>query len=340
MSASSAYAPSRPGWLRDEDELPHSPPDVPLWCENYLSYAYSPEVEVGIYFHMCHRGDPQELWDEKFVVALPDDEYLVAKAFSPGYGTRGPRPCAVSFECDEPFVQWTKRFNGAARLVSGNELRSAPLADGLHVPVDLELRCRAMSPPYDFGGEKLDQSWGTGHYEQHHEVSGRLTFDGRTVALAGTGLRDHSWGPRDYAQIGSTIWIHGQFPDSGRSFMAVHVSGRPPREPFTYAVTSDRESVRAATASGVRTLTNRAAANEAYEIELSCAGERAAIRAEVLKSVDMAFIGPSEIGIGNHREPGVNHDYIESFTRFEWDGEVGYGATDVSIELTERRHPE
>jgi hypothetical protein len=119
--------------------------------------------------------------------------------------------------------------------------------------------------------------------------------------------------------------------------MAVHVSGRPPREPFTYAVRSDRESARPATAGGVRTLTNRAAANDGYEIELSSDGERALIRAEILKSVDMAFIGPSEIGIGTHRQPGVNHDYVESFTRFEWDGEVGYGATDVSIELTERR---
>ena len=323
----------RPGWVSDEDELPHAPPEIPLWCENYLAYMYDPGAGVGVYAHMCHRAGPPELWDEKFVVALPDDRFLVAKSFSPGYCDGGPVTAALSLRCSDPFRTWRLVFHGAARLVAGDELRSGPVTDGLHVPVELDLELIAFSPAYDFGGEKLDQSWGTGHYEQHHRASGVLRFAGESIALSGTGLRDHSWGPRDYSQIGSTLWVHGQFPESGRSFMTVLVTGRPPRPPFSHSVVSDGDSVVPVAVTGVVPRASRTDADSAYAFSLALPdGRVSTVQAEVLRSIDMAFIGPSEIALGTHSGRDVNHAYIESFTRFEWDGEVGYGATDVSIE--------
>jgi hypothetical protein len=285
---------------------------------------------------MCHRCGPPELWDEKFVVALPDDRFLLVKAFSPGYADPGPATAAVSLECVEPFTRWRQRFRGAARLVSGAELRSRPVGDGAHVPVELDLACEAFSPAYDFGGESLDQSWGTGHYEQHQRVTGELVVDGERFELEGTGLRDHSWGPRDYAQIGSTVWVHGQFPGSRRAFMAVYVAGQPPRPPFAYAVVSDGRSIAPVTATGIEPRARRAQADEPYAFELTGPDGVASIRAEILTSIDMAFIGPMEIALGTHRGADINHAYVESFTRFEWDGEIGYGATDVGIQLPER----
>jgi hypothetical protein len=331
-TAAALGASGRPGWLSDADELPHVPPGVPLWCENYLSYVYAPTAGIGIYLHMCHRGGHPDLWDEKFVVSLPDDRFLLAKSFSPGYPDRGPVTAALSLRCEEPFRVWTQCFRGAARLLEGGELRSAPVSDGVHVPVQLELQCHAFSPAYDFGGEKLDQSWGTGHYEQHHRAAGELRVGEEVFAVEGTGLRDHSWGPRDYRQIGSTVWAHGQFPNSGRSFMAVLVSGRPPRPPFTYSVISDGGSVVPVSARGIEARTRRAQADEDYTFELVGPDGTSTIRARIERSIDMAFVGPTEIALGTHRGPEVNHAYVESFTRFEWDGEVGYGATDVSIE--------
>jgi hypothetical protein len=336
MSSVSQLEPiGRPAWLSDEDELPHRPPEIELWCENYLMYAYAPASDIGMYVHMCHRAGPPELWDEKFVVALPDDRFLVAKAFSRGYGDRGPVTAGAALSCHEPFRVWDMEFRGAARLVSGEELRSGPLTDGLHVPVELDLTCRAFSPAYDFGSDKLDQSWGTGHYEQHLLLDGELRFGGAALPFNGTGLRDHSWGPRDYAKIGSTVWVHGQFPASGRSFMAVQVHARGGKPPFAYAVVSDGRSVVPVTASGLLPRLSRAQVDEDYAFELAGPAGSSSLTARILKSVDMAFIGPAEIALGTHRGHGVNHAYIESFTRFVWDGEVGYGATDVSIELEE-----
>jgi hypothetical protein len=329
----SSSATGRPAWLRDEDELPHAPARTPLWCENYLAYAYSPATQTGIWTHMCHRGGPPELWDEKFLVALPGDRYLAAKAFSPGYGDGGPRTCSLSIRCQEPYRRCAISYRGAARLITGAELREAPVADGEHVPVELELECHALGPAYDFGEEKLDQSWGTGHYEQPFRCRGQLEYGGERIELDGTGLRDHSWGPRDYAQIGSTAWIHGQFPESGRTFMAVMVTGKPPRPPFRYAVVGDAQRVEPSTVSGLPILTRRDDAATGYELDLEAGGAPQRVTAEIVGSLDMAFIGPAEIALGRHRGPGVNHDYVISFTRFEWGGEVGYGVTDRTIEL-------
>jgi hypothetical protein len=322
----------RPDWLRDADELPHAPEDVPLWCENYLTYMYAPEAGIGVWTHMCHRGGPPERWDEKFLVALPDGRVLAAKAIGPGYPEGGPRTCALGLRCEEPYRRWTMRFDGDARALTGNELFDAAVADGEHVPVELQLECRALGPAYDFGEQHLDQSWGHGHYEQPLAYTGHVSIDGgASFELWGMGMRDHSWGPRDYAQIGSTAWIHGQFPDSGRTFMAVAVTGKPPRPAFTYAVTGDATLTERASVEALPLLADAdgAAAGETYELELN----GSAIRAEVLTTLRMAFVGPTEIALGKHRGARVNHDYLISFTRFEWDGEIGYGVTDRTVEL-------
>ena len=250
----------------DRDELPHEPGDVPLWCENYLSYVHDPEREVCAWMHLCHRPGEPSLWQETLLVALPGDRFLAAKAISPGIVDRGVGVSGITYVCEQPFREWTKRFEGGARLVSGEELRAGPLGDGLHVPVEMELSCRSISPAFDFGAEKLDQEWGHGHYEQHQQVSGTLRYGGETIEISGTGLRDHSWGPRDYNRIGSTSWIHGQFPESGRSFMVVLVTGTPPAEPFSHAVISDGETITRVEASGVPTATDASQAAEGFEL--------------------------------------------------------------------------
>ena len=324
---------ARPAWLRDIDELPHAPEPVPLWCENYLTYLWAPDTGVGVWTHMCHRGGPPERWDEKVLIALPDGRVLAAKAIGPGHlgdAPTGPRTCALSLCCEQPYRRWTMTFDGDARLLTRAELHEQPVADGEHTPVRLQLDIEALGPAYDFGEQHLDQSWGHGHYEQPLSYKGTIQVgDEEQITLAGTGLRDHSWGPRDYAQIGSTAWIHGQFPTSGRTFMAVAVTGRPPRPQFTYAVAGDAERCERATVGALPLIGDEGDVHAPYELELN----GTLIRAEVLDTVRMAFVGPTEIALGRHRGERVNHDYLIAFTRFQWEGEIGYGVTDRTVEL-------
>lgn len=327
--------PLRPDWLTDADEMPHDHEGVsPAWSENYLSYVWSPSNAIGIYVHLCCRPGTPTVWDEQLQIVLPGDRYLVSKGMSPGRIENGPSVCGISFYCDEPYKQWTKRFQGGARLVSGEEMRAGPLKDGEHIPVEIELVYEAMSPPFDFGTGTLDQAWAAGHYEQHHRVSGWITFAGERHEIKGTGLRDHSWGERHYSEIGASNWLHAQFPDSGRSLMVVLVTGKPPKSQFTYACVSDGETVSPVRPSELPVAKNLADTETSFEFELTTEeGTTSTVKATIINSFRAALVGASEIALGTFQFPGASHHYIDAFSRFEWDGEVGYGIIERTVDL-------
>lgn len=325
-------------WLTPADELPHARGEDPLWCENYLAYVHSPDTGVSIYLHLCRLPWPGDQWDEVVYVVLPDGRVLAAKSISPPRAD-GPMDVTVngvSIAAEQPFERIGITYTGAARLVDAAELDAGPLTDGLHVPLDFRLTATAMSPPYDFGGERIDQEWAHGHYEQHMRLEGELRYgDEPPIAIAGTGLRDHSWGPRDYEKIGTTTWLHAQFPESGRHLMAVRVTGIPPKPEFTLAVCGDGHSVEAVATSDLPLAATVGDALTDYELELDGgAGRSGRVVAEVLAATRCGFLGKSQLVVGNHHTPDINHDYIDGFTKFTWDGEVGYGITERSVDRT------
>jgi hypothetical protein len=89
------------------------------------------------------------------------------------------------------------------------------------VAVQLALDWRGVSPVW--GGEprrrRTDGGWeparlgdpatqfARGHFEQHGTVEGTLRIADRRYALRGSGLRDHSWGPRFWQNTGYYRWL-------------------------------------------------------------------------------------------------------------------------------------
>jgi len=339
---------NRPSWLQESDEYPHTVETIPLWTENYMTYLYDPAAGIAVCFHLCHRSDKPSLWEEICVISLPNDQHLVAKNFNVGREERGVSLGGVSFICEEPFLKWTKRFRGAARLVSSNELRAGPLTDGLHVPVDLELKAAAFGPPYDFGAKKLKTTWGHGHYEQALALSGQLSFGGKTIKLKGTGHRDHSWGARDYRTLGGrTAWGHGQFP-SGRWFGFVNAPGLPPAEPMVHAVAGDSGQANKVEISGYPAANSFVQAEKDFEMKLTDANGISTVHAKILTSWVWCFTsdapggvisqsserpGPPELCMGNHAAPVANHYVVEAFARYDWKGETGYGLVERTVFL-------
>jgi hypothetical protein len=344
----SVVSPTRPVWLRDADELPHGVVDMDRWVENYLSYIWSPQSQVGVWLHLAHvpgDGDLPTLWDEVISIALPGDRTLFARGFSEGSVEHGDgdgrgqvRISGLSFRCNEPFVSWTKKFRGAARLVSGDELRAGPITDGVYVPVSLDLECTMISPPFDYGSGDLDQSFAKAHYDQQQRATGRLVLPGESYELEGSGLRDHSWGPRDWTKMAATTWIHGQFPESGRTFMIVYVGTHPDYPTsFCLAAVSDGESVQYATAEGVPEATNLLEAQRDAEFAIVMKdGTSVPGRAKVLAPMRMTLIGDTQFAGGtSHRDgdPYPSHDYVPAFAEIEWDGEVGLGYIERTVRL-------
>ncbi|MUL65798.1 hypothetical protein BOO86_15085 [Mycobacterium sp. CBMA 234] len=326
-------------WLRDVDEQPHQPGEETNWSENWLTYGWAPEQGIGIYFHIGRHPGSMGIYETTFNVYLPGDRFLTHRGFAAASPGGSPRVGAVSFHCEEPFQRWRKQFRGAARATTGDALRAGPLLDGSCVDVDLDLTITAASPPFDFGAEKLEQSWGSGHYEQHHQFTATLIIGAERFELRGTGLRDHSWGPRDWSGVGDTTWYHGHFP-SGRSFMVVSVPGRPPFDPFVYGVVSDDSTVQKIDVVTVPPVTavyhhgGSAAPDSPYELELRTADGPITVRCDIVQSMPMTFIPPTQIGIGTHRGPQASHENVETITRFTLDGEVGYGLVTACRDLT------
>jgi hypothetical protein len=319
-------------YLSDSDEYPHPVQDVPLWSENYLTQFYDPDAQVGVYMHLSRSPINPNLWLENFVVYLPGNRFLVSR----GYGNRdtptGPAAVGLSWECTRPYVEWIKRFDGGARLVSGEELIAGPLADGMHIGVQMELTCRASGHVFDMG-DMSHQSWAKLHYEQHCDMTGHVSYLGKRIEVKGTGLRDHSVGPRDLSRMGNHVWHSGQFP-SGRGFQFCNVRYREGcgDGELRYAVVTDHDGIHLATMENTPIITEESQAYDGYEMRMVTGdGTRHVIRAEVLQVMPFSLLGPNEISHGNNTGPAATHLLLDCQARYEWDGEIGYGLTERSV---------
>ncbi len=337
-------------WLTAEHEMPHAAVDTPFWVENYLTYAHSPSTQVGVYLHLRHvpgNANKPDLWDELVQIALPGDRYLTSRAFGPGRIERNDAPgtgaitiSGLTYRCEKPFERWTKDFVGGARLISGDELRRGPVADGPHVPVHLHLEVSGLGAPFDYGTAELDQAWGKAHYEQHHTVTGFLLVDGERIEITGTGLRDHSWGPREFSQMGRTTWIHASFPETGRAFALCYVAASPPHvpDPLLWTVIHENGEVFAVDAFDVPEAMKLSQVNDDAEFTMLMPdGRKSVVRTTLLQPLRMYLMRGSEIGHGSPHpagpHPHASHHYCPTFVRVEWDGEVGHGYHERSVEL-------
>jgi hypothetical protein len=327
-----------PSYLMDDSEGPQPVQDVPLWSENYFTQAYDPNAGVGFYFHFSRMPFNYNIWEGLFTCYLPDDRFLVARDFSWDSDPAGPGTNQLQFEVIKPWRQWSKRFRGAAQLVTGDQLRAGPIADDSHVFVEMDLTFDALAPQFDIG-DMGEQFWAKKHYEQHGRFTGTVSYDGNTLGkgaesfeIDGTGLRDHSVGPRDISKMDNHAWFHGQFP-SGRNFMVMDLRTKPDYTDFKYIVVGDGEGyTRADLMDPTPLIEDPANTFDGYELRFDSDQGQSVIKAEVLQASVYSFTGPNEWCLGTH--PNAHHLLIEGQTRFDWDGEIGYGLTERSVALT------
>lgn len=113
---------------------------------------------------------------------------------------------AVTFECRLPLVLWELRFAGAGRLFERAEHVATDRDAHRTVPLAGTLRFTAWGEPLSFGAG-LAEGVASRHYEQPGSIAGVLEVDGRRHALAGRGMRDHSWGVRDWQRVPWWRWF-------------------------------------------------------------------------------------------------------------------------------------
>lgn len=312
--------------LREADDLPHPVSAVKGWSENYLSSASFPAAGASLWLHHGRTAWDPSLWQEIFVFYLPGDRYLVSKATARTPADRGPRGAGLYYRCDEPFRRWTKTFQGGARLVTGDELRAGALTDGRSVGVELTLEWLASTPAFTM--DTSEQSWTDAHYEQHCAVAGTLRWSEGEFDLTGTGLRDHSWGHRDFSRIGRHCWIHASWRD-GRSFMIFHHESADGHTLSHVTVDHGSGAVPARFTGEVPLVDSLEEGLSGYTLELRTAdGRDVVIEATVEQSPTLCMIGTCELGLGAC--PEASHWLSEAQTRFSWNGSA-QGLTERTI---------
>jgi hypothetical protein len=159
----------------------------------------------GLAFYARIGRRPNEgVTESAFGAWLPEQGFLLSFArAAPGPAVAtGP----LSFDCMLPFVVWEIRFAGEGRLFE----RAEHLATDRHayraVPITAALRFTAWCDPLSFESG-LAEGVATDHYEQPGSVAGTLVVDGHRHPLAGRGMRDHSWGVRDWQQVPYWRWF-------------------------------------------------------------------------------------------------------------------------------------
>jgi hypothetical protein len=112
----------------------------------------------------------------------------------------------VAYECTLPFELWRIRVAGRGRAYARAE--DLALAPGDYEEVELggELRFTAWTDPVTFNSG-LTGSVAAHHYEQPGSLAGVLEVGGERIPIAGRGMRDHSWGVRDWQAVPYWRWF-------------------------------------------------------------------------------------------------------------------------------------
>ncbi len=191
--------------MATNDELMHPVGDHPSWSESYYFNFVDPESKIGMFTRMGFR--PGNGWADALHVI-----YLEGRRVAFTYGRRDIEQDlslydgdlsagALSLECVAPHERWQIRYAGPAQDIPDGEvllIRSKQRPEGWFEPAELEMsldfECLTR-PHYASQGEH-------GHFEQSGRVTGEIRLGNDTWQVDGYGVRDKSWGPRDWG-VGS-----------------------------------------------------------------------------------------------------------------------------------------
>jgi hypothetical protein len=121
---------------------------------------------------------------------------------------------------EQPHRRQRVRFEGDLHAFADPRDLANPATAFARAPrrlVRLDLEFDANGEPFGASGDDaenvLDSSMALGHYQQFATVTGTVRVDGHDTAIRGGGLRDHSWGPRDWAGPLFYRWVTVSFTD-------------------------------------------------------------------------------------------------------------------------------
>lgn len=316
----------------EDDSFHTKPSDVALWSESAQFTAYDPKLQIAVYQHWGLLGG--EMWECNNGVFLPNGEILVSRTFAPRVEGKDMFTGEATIGPVVPLEKWRMQYNGFNRRLLMADLAAGPLTEGLPERVRVDVVGTATSPAYGVGMRTNEETMtahdrnnavsGHGlHIEQSMKVEGTLVIGGETLKFDGVGHRDHSCGPRSNGHMWRESWCNGSFP-SGRTFhlLEVFVTGRPT---YYMGYVYDGEKIIEVTNQVGPPQTGPLGEPRVFEATFDCELGAQKISGELLGSFAMTVNSPHGMYPGAERRGQLT---AEGPTRWEWDGEVGYGWTE------------
>ncbi|MET0986312.1 MAG: hypothetical protein ABW034_12985 [Steroidobacteraceae bacterium] len=217
------------------EEYMHEPQPVANWVEYCYFYGGDENTDYGVSIHIGGDADDPRIFRGSMAIFLPDGEMLVAM-YRGRDGTKyGPGAGPLKVRCIEPMKLWLAEFDGLVHRVHRSAVMNDVFKDSPTEVASFHVLFEAASPLWDLDkagiarsmvlvqgelSEEQQQAQRAHHWQQVGRSRGEITVRGKRIAIRGGAMRDHTYGPRDYAAINGGGWWNGVFPD-GTSFMAM-----------------------------------------------------------------------------------------------------------------------
>lgn len=258
-------------------------------------------------------------------VWLPGQGFLLSFArTTPASGVSAVAAGPLSFDCLLPLVTWEARFDGEGRLFERAEHVATDRSAYRQVPAGATLRFTAWGDPLSFESG-LAAGVATDHYEQPGSVAGTLVVDGRRHPLAGRGMRDHSWGVRDWQQVPYWRWF-GMVADPDNFIVLNNVGRRDGGETAGGFMMRDGEIAPIASCDTESELDPELGAQRSFTARATDAlGRETTLAGRALE------VAP----LRQRREGRLTH-VNEALTDYEWEGHRGTGISEYLVQVRDR----
>jgi hypothetical protein len=193
--------------------------DVKDWSETQFFQVWSPEAGAGLFLHIGRWPGDLDLWWGQVIAMLPDGRLLADRSWGRAVDHRGPATGNLRVQCVEPLKRWRATFDGAGQPTTLQEMAKRPVGASRAVAFSFDVELEAAAPVWDMhaalGFENL--SWAAFHHTQGFRTAGEMSAEGgQAWTLKGVGYRDHSSGPRNFADFGGLHFFVAVFPEAGR----------------------------------------------------------------------------------------------------------------------------
>ena len=310
--------------LTADDEGFHSPGPEEQWSDSL--YFGGGDGRGNAFYTRIGRRPNEGRLEGALGIWLADGRFVLAFARSADGEEIACGP--VAYECVAPFELWRVRVEGTGRAFARAEDVALARDSFQEVELSGDLRFCAWTDAFSFASGLTD-GVASRHYEQPGSISGVLVVDGQRVPIAGAGMRDHSWGVRDWQGVPYWRWF-GMLVD-----------------PDTFVLLNNVGTAEGGeTAGGCLMLDGTLAPVVACETEseldpqLGCQRRfTARARDELGRDVALEGEAVSVAPLRQRRDGRLTH-VNEGLTRLRWDGREGWGISEYLVQVEANSGPE